>query len=36
MDGYSVKDAAVVLGIPERRVWELLARGLYLPRLMRP
>jgi len=28
MDGYSVKDAAVVLGIPERRVWELLARGV--------
>ena len=28
MDGYSVKDAAIVLGIPERRVWELLARGV--------
>ena len=28
MDGYSVKDAAVILGIPERRVWELLARGV--------
>jgi hypothetical protein len=28
MDGYSVKDAALVLGIPERRVWELVARGV--------
>jgi hypothetical protein len=28
MDGYSVKDAAIVLGIPERRVWELIARGV--------
>ena len=28
MDGYSVKDAALVLGIPERRVWELIARGV--------
>lgn len=28
MDGYSVKDAASVLGIPKRRVWELIARGV--------
>jgi hypothetical protein len=28
MDGYSVKDAALVLGVPERRVWELIARGV--------
>jgi hypothetical protein len=28
IDGYSVKDAATVLGIPERRVWELIARGV--------
>ena len=28
MDGYSVHDAAAVLGIPEARVWELIARGV--------
>ncbi len=28
MDGYSVNEAAAVLGIPEARVWELLARGV--------
>ena len=28
MDGYSVNEAAAVLGIPEGRVWELLARGV--------
>jgi nicotinate-nucleotide--dimethylbenzimidazole phosphoribosyltransferase len=28
MDGYSVNEAATVLGIPEGRVWELLARGV--------
>lgn len=28
MDGYSVQDAASVLGVPEGRVWELLARGV--------
>ena len=28
MDGYSVNDAATVLGIPEARVWELIARGV--------
>jgi hypothetical protein len=28
MDGYSVHDAAAVLGIPETRVWELIARGV--------
>src|SRR4029450_3000042 len=28
MEGYSVKDAAIILGVPERRVWELLARGV--------
>ena len=28
MDGYSVQDAAAVLGVPEGRVWELLARGV--------
>ncbi|HET6380089.1 MAG TPA: hypothetical protein VFH63_03520 [candidate division Zixibacteria bacterium] len=28
MDGYSVHDAATVLGIPEARVWELIARGV--------
>ena len=27
-DGYSVNEAASVLGIPEARVWELLARGV--------
>ena len=28
MDGYSVKEAATVLGVPKRRVWELIARGV--------
>jgi hypothetical protein len=28
MDGYSVKDAALLLGVKERRVWELIARGV--------
>src|SRR6202162_4047453 len=28
MDGYSVQDAASVLGVAEGRVWELLARGV--------
>ncbi|MDP9467588.1 MAG: hypothetical protein M3P32_02440, partial [Chloroflexota bacterium] len=28
IDGYSVPDAASVLGVPEGRVWELLARGV--------
>ncbi|HEV7199545.1 MAG TPA: hypothetical protein VGO32_01945 [Candidatus Limnocylindria bacterium] len=28
MDSYSVNEAAAVLGIPEGRVWELLARGV--------
>jgi hypothetical protein len=28
MDGYSINEAATVLGIPEGRVWELLARGV--------
>ncbi len=28
MDGYSVHDAATVLGVPEARVWELIARGV--------
>jgi hypothetical protein len=28
MDGYSVNDAATVLGVPEARVWELIARGV--------
>ena len=28
MDGYSVQEAASVLGVPEGRVWELLARGV--------
>jgi hypothetical protein len=28
MDGYSVQDAASVLGVPEARVWELIARGV--------
>ncbi len=28
MEGYSVKEAATVLGVPKRRVWELLARGV--------
>jgi hypothetical protein len=28
MDGYSVEEAAQVLGIPEGRVWELIARGV--------
>ena len=28
MDGYSVDEAAAVLGIPQGRVWELLARGV--------
>ena len=29
MDGYSVHDAAAVLGIAEARVWELIARGVF-------
>jgi hypothetical protein len=28
IEGYSVKDAAQVLGIPEGRIWELVARGV--------
>ncbi len=28
MDGYSVNEAASVLGVPVERVWELLARGV--------
>ena len=28
MDGYSVEEAAEVLGIPQGRVWELIARGV--------
>ena len=28
MDGYSVSEAASVLGVPIERVWELLARGV--------
>ena len=28
MDGYSVTEAASVLGVPVERVWELLARGV--------
>ncbi|HEX2140709.1 MAG TPA: hypothetical protein VHK28_00355, partial [Candidatus Limnocylindria bacterium] len=28
MDGYSINDAATVLGVPEARVWELIARGV--------
>src|SRR5918996_751563 len=28
MDGYSVTEAASVLGVPTERVWELLARGI--------
>jgi len=28
MDGYSVKEAASILGIPKQRVWELIARGV--------
>src|SRR5918994_7356601 len=28
MDGYSVTEAASVLGVPTERVWELLARGV--------
>jgi hypothetical protein len=28
MDGYSIKEAATVLGVPKRRVWELIARGV--------
>ena len=28
IDGYSVQEAASVLGVPEGRVWELLARGV--------
>jgi len=28
MDGYSVSEAAAVLGVPIERVWELLARGI--------
>jgi hypothetical protein len=30
MDGYSVQEAASVLGVAEGRVWELLARGVIL------
>ena len=30
MDGYSVQEAASVLGVAEGRVWELLARGVLL------
>ena len=30
MDGYSVQEAATVLGVAEGRVWELLARGVLL------
>ncbi len=28
MDGYTVKEAALALGIPKKRVWELVARGV--------
>lgn len=28
MDGYTVKEAASILGIPKQRVWELIARGV--------
>ena len=28
MDGYTVKEAASALGIPKKRVWELVARGV--------
>ena len=28
MEGYSVTEAASVLGVPTERVWELLARGV--------
>ena len=28
MDGYTVKEAAAALGIPKKRVWELVARGV--------
>ncbi len=28
MEGYTVEEAATVLGVPEGRVWELLARGV--------
>lgn len=28
MEGYSVDEAAAVLGVPQARVWELLARGI--------
>jgi hypothetical protein len=28
IEGYSIKDAAQVLGIPEGRIWELVARGV--------
>jgi hypothetical protein len=28
MDGYSITEAATVLGVPTERVWELLARGV--------
>ena len=28
MEGYSVEEAATVLGVPKGRVWELLARGV--------
>src|SRR6188508_1187440 len=28
MDGYSITEAASVLGVPTERVWELLARGV--------
>ena len=28
MDGYSITEAASVLGVPTDRVWELLARGV--------
>src|SRR5688500_12300143 len=28
MEGYTVKEAATVLGVPSERVWELIARGV--------
>ena len=28
MDGYTVKEAAAALGVPKKRVWELVARGV--------
>jgi hypothetical protein len=28
MEGYSVTEAASILGVPTERVWELLARGV--------